>query len=79
MKHNLYVSAAEMRHVRQAISDGKLFELAAIRARAHPTHLEAFRVMMEQDNMLVDSDPIGKTSSIFYTGPETVHPASVPI
>ena len=73
MKHNLYVSAAEMRHVRQAISDGKLFELAAIRARVHPTLLEAFRVMMEQGNMLVDADPIGKTASIFYTGPETVN------
>ncbi|MHA2044803.1 MAG: tRNA guanosine(15) transglycosylase TgtA [Candidatus Thorarchaeota archaeon] len=71
MKHNLYVTAAEMRRVRQAISEGKLFELAAVRARTHPTLLEAFRVMMEYGSMIVDSDPIGKSSSIFYTGPET--------
>ncbi|MFW9767807.1 MAG: tRNA guanosine(15) transglycosylase TgtA [Candidatus Thorarchaeota archaeon] len=73
MKHNLYISAAEMRRVRQAISDGKLFELAATRAQAHPTLLEAFSTMMDHSNMLVDSDPIGKTSSIFYTGPETIN------
>ncbi|MFX1580262.1 MAG: tRNA guanosine(15) transglycosylase TgtA, partial [Promethearchaeota archaeon] len=46
MKHNLYVTAAEMRRVRQAIGDGKLFELAANRARNHPTLLEAFDAMM---------------------------------
>jgi len=71
MKHNLYISAAEMRRVRQAITDGKLFELAATRAQSHPTLLEAFRVMMEHSDILVESDPVGKTSSIFYTGPET--------
>ncbi len=72
MKHNLYVTSAEMRRVRQAISEGKLFELAATRARSHPALLEAFRVMMEYSQIMVDSDPIGKTSSIFYTGSETV-------
>ena len=72
MKHNLYVTSAEMRRVRQAISEGKLFELTATRARSHPGLLEAFRVMMEYSKMMVDSDPMGKTSSIFYTGPETV-------
>ncbi|MFX1482111.1 MAG: tRNA guanosine(15) transglycosylase TgtA [Promethearchaeota archaeon] len=72
MKHNLYVSSAEMRRVRQAISEGKLFELAASRARSHPRLLDAFRVMMEYQEMMVESDEIGKSSSIFYTGPETV-------
>jgi len=47
MRHNLYVSAAEMRRVRQAIADGKLFELAALRARSHPALLEALQVMTE--------------------------------
>jgi 7-cyano-7-deazaguanine tRNA-ribosyltransferase len=71
MKHNLYVTAAEMRRVRQAISDGKLFELTANRARNHPTLLEAFDAMMNYGEMLVANDAIGKTASIFYTGPET--------
>ena len=71
MKHNLYVTSAEMRRVRQAISDGKLFELAAIRARSHPTLLEAFEAMMKYEERLVESDEVGKTTSIFYTGLET--------
>ncbi|TFG26889.1 tRNA guanosine(15) transglycosylase TgtA [Candidatus Thorarchaeota archaeon] len=71
MRHNLYVSAAEMRRVRQAIADGKLFELAAVRARSHPSLLEALQVMTENMKQLTESDPFGKSSSIFYTGPET--------
>jgi 7-cyano-7-deazaguanine tRNA-ribosyltransferase len=71
MKHNLYVSSAEMRRVRQAISDGNLFQLAAYRARGHPTLYEALQVMSEEYLQLEKEDPIGKTTSIFYTGPET--------
>jgi 7-cyano-7-deazaguanine tRNA-ribosyltransferase len=71
MKHNLFVSAAEIRHVRQAISEGKLFELAAYRARGHPTLYEALQAMVRETQQLENSDPIGKTGSIFYTGPET--------
>ena len=71
MKHNLYVSSAEMRRIRQAISEGKLFELAAYRARGHPTLYEALQVMSEENLQLEKEDPIGKKTSIFYTGPET--------
>ena len=71
MRHNLYVSAAEMRRVRQAITEGKLFELAAQRARSHPALLEALQVMTERMDQLTESDVFGKSSSIFYTGAET--------
>ncbi|MHA1929025.1 MAG: tRNA guanosine(15) transglycosylase TgtA [Candidatus Thorarchaeota archaeon] len=71
MKHNLYVSAAEIRRVRQAISEGRLIELAAIRARSHPALFEAFHEMLKFYNQYVESDPVGGSSSIFYTGHET--------
>ncbi len=71
MKHNLYVTASEIRQVRQAIRDGKLMELAAIRARGHPELLEAFNVMLENSDQFKKLDPVGNTSSILYTGPET--------
>ena len=71
MRHNLYVSAAEMRRVRQAIAEGKLFELVSQRARNHPALLEALQVMVENMGQLVESDPFGKSASIFYTGYET--------
>ncbi|MHA2374236.1 MAG: tRNA-guanine transglycosylase, partial [Candidatus Thorarchaeota archaeon] len=72
MKHNLYVSAAEIRRVRQAIADQKLFELAAIRARGHPRLYEALQRYLDHVDQIVEQDPIGKSSSIFYTGNETV-------
>ncbi len=73
MSHNLHASAAEMRRVRQAIRDGKLFELAAARSVGHPTLLEAFSTMMRNSEQIVQSDPLGKSASIMYTGPETLH------
>ncbi|MGY5877109.1 MAG: tRNA-guanine transglycosylase, partial [Candidatus Thorarchaeota archaeon] len=78
MSHNLYVSAAEMRRVRQAIHDGKLFELAAIRARSHPTLIQALEAMLTHMDQIVPFDPIANTSSVLYTGWETsMHPAIV--
>jgi 7-cyano-7-deazaguanine tRNA-ribosyltransferase len=71
MKHNLYVTAAEMRRVRQAIQDGKLFELAALRARGHPALQEALETMLELYEQLNIVGPFGKSASILYTGPET--------
>jgi 7-cyano-7-deazaguanine tRNA-ribosyltransferase len=71
MKHNLYVSAAEMRRVRQAIHEGKLFELTAHRARGHPALQEALHVMLELYDRLNVVGPIGKSASILYTGHET--------
>jgi 7-cyano-7-deazaguanine tRNA-ribosyltransferase len=72
MKHNLYVSGGEMRRVRQAIADGKLFELVSLRARSHPALLEAFHVMVNNMEQIIESDPFGKSGSIFYTGSETI-------
>jgi 7-cyano-7-deazaguanine tRNA-ribosyltransferase len=75
MKHNLWVSIAEIKRVRQAISEGKLFELAAYRARGHPSLYEAFQVMLDYFDIFEQYDPVSNGSSIFYTGPETVrHP-----
>ncbi|MFQ5885260.1 MAG: PUA domain-containing protein, partial [Thermoplasmata archaeon] len=55
----------------QAIQEGKLFELAAIRARGHPALHEALEVMLDEYSRLNVIGPIGKTASVFYTGPET--------
>ncbi|MHA1772121.1 MAG: tRNA guanosine(15) transglycosylase TgtA [Candidatus Thorarchaeota archaeon] len=72
MKHNLYVTAAEMRRVRQAIIDGKLLDLVAERARAHPSLYEAFHTLLDNIGLLEQAHPVGGNASIFYTGPETV-------
>jgi len=72
MKHNLFVSAGELRRVRQAIIEGQLFELVALRARSHPTLMEALHIMTTNMEQIIQSDPFGKTNSIFYTGSETI-------
>jgi 7-cyano-7-deazaguanine tRNA-ribosyltransferase len=78
MKHNLYITAAEMRRVRNAISEGKLFELASARARSHPALYEALQVLMDSYDQIEQMAPVANGSSIFYTGPETArHPALI--
>ncbi|NWF96847.1 MAG: tRNA guanosine(15) transglycosylase TgtA [Candidatus Thorarchaeota archaeon] len=75
MRHNLYVTAAEMRTVRQAISEGRLLELASKRARAHPRLLEALHVLLDHGEQIEREDPVGTGVSVFYTGCETAkHP-----
>ncbi len=75
MRHNLYIIAAEMRRVRQAIAEGRLLELAAVRARAHPSLLEALQVFLSHEKQLEAEETVGKAVSVFYTGPETtMHP-----
>ncbi len=77
-KHNLYVAAAEMRRVRQAISDGKLFELAALRARGHPQLYQGFHIMLHYQDSFLHHYPMGASSSVFFTGSESArHPAFV--
>ncbi len=76
MEHNLYTSAAEMRRVKQAIMDGKLFELTAMRARSHPTLAQAFEVMLRYLDQIIPFNPIANSTSVLYTGWETSsHPA----
>ncbi len=74
-KHNLYVSAAEIRRIRQAITDGNLLELAALRARSHPALIDALRVFLHEMRNIQSSAPSADSKSVFYTGPETAnHP-----
>jgi 7-cyano-7-deazaguanine tRNA-ribosyltransferase len=48
-EHNLQVSFAEMRRVRQAIRAGDLLELVEARARSHPTVLDGYRALLDGD------------------------------
>jgi 7-cyano-7-deazaguanine tRNA-ribosyltransferase len=68
--HNLAVSLAEMRRVRQAIHDGQLFELVATRAAAHPKLVDGHRALLDHEDRLEQGDPASK-ATFFYTGPES--------
>lgn len=76
-QHNLHVSFAELRLIRQAIYDGNLMELVEERCRAHPALLEAVRQLGNYSQDLEKYDPRSKKSAFFYTGPESLCRAEV--
>ncbi|WXG41274.1 MAG: tRNA guanosine(15) transglycosylase TgtA [Candidatus Freyarchaeum deiterrae] len=71
-KHNLYVSLMEIQTIRQSILEGRLWELLEIRARSHPSLLEALRRLGEYSDVLEFFTPTAKPHAIFYGGPETL-------
>lgn len=76
-RHNLYVSFAELRLIRQAIHEGSLMELVEERCRAHPKLLEAYRQLGNYSSDLEKYDPRSKKSAFFYTGPESLYRSEV--
>ena len=76
-QHNLHVSFAELRLIRQAIAEGSLMELVEERCRAHPMLLDALRHLGEYSEDLEKYDPRSKKSAFFYTGPESLKRAEV--
>lgn len=72
-KHNLYAILREVELTKQAIHEGKLWELAAIRARSHPALLKAlYSTLVRYGRYYERLDPIAKRSALLYTGCETV-------
>jgi 7-cyano-7-deazaguanine tRNA-ribosyltransferase len=73
--HNLYVSFAEMKTIRAAITGGWLWELVEQRASANPSLYEALRVLRQPEHLhwLEHSEPTSKKTALFYTGTQTIH------
>jgi len=69
-EHNLYVTFAEIRRVRQAIREGSLLELVEERARSHPASADGFRALLDHAEQLERSDRVSK-GTFFYTSPES--------
>ena len=74
-KHNLYVSFAELKKIRTAISEGWLWELVERRANANPYLLESLKELRKKENKvwLEQFEPISKNKALFYTGNHTIH------
>jgi len=71
-RHNLYTTFEELRRVRQAIRDNRLWELAQTRCRSHPKLLGAFCTTLRQHRAFLEQvDPVAKKSAFFYSGPES--------
>lgn len=71
-KHNLIISFAEIRKIKQAIADGNLMELVEQRCRVHPYLLDALRNLKRYTTEIEEYDPANKNSAFFYSGPESL-------
>ena len=78
-EHNLYACSAELKRIKQAIRDGRLWEHTEMRVHNHPTLLSALKKLRNNPELLEEFSPSVKTSGFFYFGsvglvrPEITH------
>jgi 7-cyano-7-deazaguanine tRNA-ribosyltransferase len=65
-EHNLHVCLAELRRIKQAIRDGRLWEHTEMRLHAHPALLSALKHVRESEDFLEKLSPTTKSSGFFY-------------
>ncbi len=77
-KHNLYVSFSELRRIKQATREGRLWEHLELRAHGHPALLQALKNLDRYSEYLEKQSPVTKKSGLFFfsflglTRPEVV-------
>jgi 7-cyano-7-deazaguanine tRNA-ribosyltransferase len=78
-EHNLYVCSAELKRIKQAIKDGRLWEHLEMRAHAHPALLQAVKKLAKYEEYIEKHNPAVKKSGLFFFNslslmrPEVVH------
>ena len=65
-RHNLYVCFSEIRRIKQAIIEGRLWEHLMIRAHGHPSILQAMKRLKDYGDILERHSPIVKRSGLFF-------------
>ncbi len=65
-EHNLHVSFCELRRIKQAISEGRLWELVEMRAHGHPSLLQALKKLRKYSSYMEKQSPVTKKSGMFY-------------
>jgi 7-cyano-7-deazaguanine tRNA-ribosyltransferase len=69
-RHNLLVTITEIARIRQAITDGVLWELVDERCRSHPQLLRGYRALLTHSEALTSRDRVSKRR-FFYRGNES--------
>ena len=78
-EHNLHVCLGELRRIKQAIRDGRLWEHLEMRAHAHPALLTAVKRLKNHQDAIEKHSPATKHSGLFFLNshglarPEIVH------
>ena len=70
-RHNLYQIKNELALVKRYLMEGRLWELAEQRCRAHPAMLDGLRRLKDYQAFMERFDPISRDGAVFYTGCET--------
>lgn len=65
-KHNLYVCFSEIKRIKQAIIDGRLWEHLEIRAHSHPALLRALKEMTKYSQYIEENSPTTKNKGLFF-------------
>jgi len=65
-EHNLHVCLAELRRIKQAIRDGRLWEHTEMRLHAHPALLTALKHVRSNEDFLEKFSPTMKSKGFFY-------------
>ena len=78
-EHNLHVCVAELKRIKQAIRDGRLWEHVEMRTHAHPALLTALKQLKNYEGFIEKCSPVVKQSGFFFfdnvglARPEIVH------
>jgi 7-cyano-7-deazaguanine tRNA-ribosyltransferase len=68
-EHNLYVLLEELKRVREAVREGRLWELLESRAGAHPSMMEALREYVRYSRFIAAKHPVTRSPvrGLFFT------------
>jgi 7-cyano-7-deazaguanine tRNA-ribosyltransferase len=65
-KHNLHASLSELKRIKQAITEGRLWEHLELRAHGHPALLQALKKLGKYSEYLEKQSPVTKKSGLFF-------------
>ncbi len=67
-RHNLHVSFTEIKRIKQAIVEGRLWEYLQMKSHAHPALLRALRRLGKYSNYIEAFSAVSKKSGLFFYG-----------
>ncbi|MDH5376229.1 MAG: tRNA guanosine(15) transglycosylase TgtA [Candidatus Bathyarchaeota archaeon] len=65
-QHNLHASFSELKRIKQAIIEGRLWEHLELRAHGHPALLKALKNLKKHSEYLEKQSPVTKKSGLFF-------------
>lgn len=65
-EHNLYMCISEIKRIKQAIRDGRLWEHLEFRVHGHPALFQALKKLKRYEDFIEKYSPIVKRSGLFF-------------